>query len=217
MSKRNGKSDSKALAKTETTVVPSEETPGEQDTGGVASLPFWQQRYLIALRGGATEDAARKIATVSPASISKHLRESPQFARAHAGVVAGVAVMGVSEARSLAEASTPDLVNDALLLSRNRDPETGEVMQEPVFGKDGEIVGHRDMVKPRDRLQAQRLVHEVAGTIQSRNAPTVAVQVNVFQDGSQSVHAANLYQEVKRKREQDKEVVDGRACTDGPG
>ena len=159
------------------TVTPPETVLGSEaatktEPLNTSSLKLWQKRYLAALQAGAGQEAAVKVANVSTGVIAEWTnpdssRYDPVFARAHAQVVAGVAVMGVTEARALAAAAAPNLIADALALSRNRDPETGEVMQEPLFNKDGEVVGHRDAVKPRDRLQAQRLVHEVAGSLAS--------------------------------------------------
>ena len=123
----------------------------------LASLPLWQRRYLVALQAtDCNSDKARKVANVSPQSIERYLAESPQFAHAHALVVAGVAVADVGDAKALASVEAPSLVMDAI--AESRDPAN----------------------RAGDRLGNRRLVLEVADALPRAQGTQVAVQINVI-------------------------------------
>ena len=87
---------------------------------------------------------------------------------------AGLAVIGEAQARKLAIARAARHIHGVDSLAFNLDPATGEAMRVKVYDKDGDEVGERDAVLPRDRIAASRLVLDAAGV----TGPRVQVNVN---------------------------------------
>lgn len=145
----------------------------KQSPTDTSSLPLWQRRYLGALQGGLTRTEALSRANITAATISEWTTQgknkySSAFARAEALVASGIAIMGVDATRDEAIAVGPSMISDAV--HDSRDPN----------------------LKAGPRLGNRRLVLEVGGSIQSRNAPGAAIQINVFESGSLSQHLTEL-------------------------
>ena len=184
MSKRNGKSGSKAITKVEATVVPLEDA-SEDTSADIASLPLWQRRIVGLVQSGVkTIDAAAQC-NVSPSSVERFTKESPAFAQALTDAEAGVALMGVEASRNLAIAHASAMIEDAV--KDSRDPSV----------KDGARLGNR------------RFVGEAASLIQSRNAPGAAIQINVFESGSLSQHLTELRAASKERTRLKEQERDG--------
>ena len=100
------------------------------------------------------------------------------FARVHAMIVGGRALItpGELQGRGLAYAAVA--IDDAFAESRGLDIRTGEIAQRPIFDRDGHVVGHEDSISPRDRLGNRRLLVETTGVLDAnRGAQSQAQQI----------------------------------------
>ena len=139
-----------------------------QDPPDLTGFPLWQLKYLAALQAGATDSEALETANVSEGTINRYLagdRASPAFARALARVVEGVQVLGVPQARALAQADMPNLVGHWAHKARHAEYD-------------------------RDQVAFGRLVADVAGaTDRTASASASPVQIQIVVVGADEVRA----------------------------
>lgn len=143
-----------------------ENSLAKQPPPDTSSLPLWARTLLARVQSGIAVEDARNMngSMVSGWTIDQLALRDPVYARAWSLALLGTHVMGEGEARQLAGEYAGAMVADAVHDSRDT------------------------TLKAGPRLGNRRLVLEVAGSIQSRNAPGAAIQINVFESGSLSQH-----------------------------
>ena len=136
-------------------------------TPSLTSLPSWQLRYLVARAYTATDNEAVRRARVSVPIVLAEASRNPAFAKLRQEAISGTLVLPPEASSRLARDGYPRLVQRAMSLAANEDPETGEQLRVPIISKDGDVVGEKDAVAYRDQAVFMRLAGETAGAIGS--------------------------------------------------
>ena len=127
------------------------------------SLKRWQREFLVARSFCDRDLPAALRAHVSVPIVLKECKRNPAFAAARELAIARTLVLGMDVATQHARDNATPLVDHAIAMATNTDRQTGEPMREPIVNKEGNVVGYRDKVAPRDQATFTRIVLEGAG------------------------------------------------------
>jgi hypothetical protein len=158
--------------------VPSAHDDWRRSLDGAAP---WLHRYLVARSDSDTDAEAVRRARVSVAIVEREAERNPAFAALRAQAVEQGLILGPGDGSRIAREAVGSLVLDAIAESRGLDPATGELATTPIYDKEGNVVGQREAIAPRDRLGNRRMVIEAGEGFPQRAGGAASVTINAAQ------------------------------------